>query len=178
MIRIIGGTAKNRKLKVPRDSTKPLTDRIKTSIFDLIREFIPGAKVLDLFAGSGAFGIEALSRGAESAVFIEKNIKAAEIINQNLHITNFTDRGDVIRMDAIKFLKHYEDKYDVIFADPPFPMDLEEKNRALRLAVLTLSPTGVLIIRYPVGENPPDEIGAYKKIYQKKYGLSSVNFYK
>jgi len=176
MIRVITGTAKGKALKVPT-STRPLTDRIKTSLFDTIIDVIDDADVLDLFAGSGNFGIEALSRGAKSCLFIELAEKAIDIIKENLSVTKLTDKSTVINKNVNSFLNANENKqkFDLIFCDPPFrkiykiPLDKIEKF---------LKKDGVAIIRYPKNFDPKDRVGKLKEILTKDYGENIISFYK
>jgi 16S rRNA (guanine(966)-N(2))-methyltransferase RsmD len=119
-MRIITGTAKGKKLKTPIQGTRPLTDRIKTSIFDLVRDFIPNSNVLDLYAGSGSFGIEALSRGATSAIFVDTAKKAIDCIKENLLNTKLHEKAKVIKAKVNDFLVQTPEKFDLIFLDPPF----------------------------------------------------------
>ena len=181
MIRVITGTAKNKKLLVPPDITRPMTDRIKTSIFDLIREFVPKAKVLDLFAGSGALGIEALSRGADTATFIDNNLKALQIIIKNLETTQLSEKAEFKKVDVLKYLQKDNEnsgKYDLIFLDPPFKFTLEEKAQLVVLSANFLSSDGLLIFRFPKQENYAHTFTELVKVYEKNYGLSSVSFLK
>ncbi len=117
--RIITGIAKGKKLKVP-DTARPITDRVKTTIFDMLGEFVEGAEVLDLFAGSATMGLEALSRGAKSALFIEADHQAIEIIKENIESTGFKESAKATEVKAEKFLNNTNSTFDLIFIDPPF----------------------------------------------------------
>lgn len=181
MIRVITGTAKGKKLLVPDGITRPITDRIKTSLFDLIKDFLPGASVLDVFAGSGALGIESLSRGAGRATFVEHDLKALQIIIKNLENTGFSDRATLRKQDAFQHLHVLEDNgesFDLIFADPPFILTAEEKQRILELLPPLLKKNGLIVFRYPGKEAYPEKIGGLSLAYSKKYGESKINFYK
>ena len=128
-MRIISGTAKSLKLKTMKgDNTRPTTDRIKETLFNMISMDIPGCHFLDLFAGSGGIGIEALSRGAKEAYFVEKNRQAASCIAYNLKFTHLDDRGHLCKMDvfaAITQLAGEGRSFDMIFMDPPYGHNLE-----------------------------------------------------
>ncbi len=119
-LRVISGSAGGLHLKSPkRHALRPTQDRIRQVIFSSLAEVVPGARVLDLFAGTGSFGIEALSRGASAATFVEKEKEAVECIRENLAHCHF--QGDVRHMDALAFLEKAPEKsYDLIFADPPY----------------------------------------------------------
>lgn len=130
-MRVIAGSARRIQLKTIEGlDTRPTTDRIKETLFNMIQNRLAGSRFLDCFAGSGAIGIEALSRGASQAVFIEQNQKAAECIRQNLQNTRLTDKALVMRCDILAGLKSLEDKgycFDMIFMDPPYGRLLEKK---------------------------------------------------
>jgi 16S rRNA (guanine(966)-N(2))-methyltransferase RsmD len=181
MIRIIGGTQKGKKIAVANLITRPLTDRIKTSIFDLISNFIPNSRVLDLFGGSGGFALEALSRGAKAATIVDLNLEAIEIINKNVLNTKFFNKATVLNRDAFKYAKAMKSKesYDIIFLDPPFPFTLKEKQHLLSLCMDLLNeenPDSLLVFRYPKGEIHSSNKGT--EVFAKKYGISEVSFYR
>jgi 16S rRNA (guanine(966)-N(2))-methyltransferase RsmD len=130
-MRVVTGEAKGRKLKGPRTSgTRPIIDRVKTALFDILSMRIEDARFLDLFAGTGGVGIEALSRGAASATFIEMNYSMLKIVRENLKITDLGDRAETLHTDAFKFLQSYalenqsmpggkEREYDIVYVAPP-----------------------------------------------------------
>ncbi len=128
-MRVIAGKARHLPLKTPPGSnTRPTTDRIKETLFNILQNEIPGASFLDLYAGSGAIGIEALSRGASSAVFTDRDKKAVSCIKENLAFTKLSG-GTVLAMDALQALKTLEGReaFDVIFMDPPYGQGLEKE---------------------------------------------------
>ncbi len=128
-MRVIAGTARSMPLKcIDGLETRPTTDRIKETLFNILQMEIPGCRFLDLFAGSGAIGIEALSRGAEYAAFAENNKKAYECVVDNLAFTKLADRSRVFFMDALGALRVMEgdEPFDLIFLDPPYGKGLEE----------------------------------------------------
>lgn len=129
-MRVIAGTAKRLPLKtVPGDGTRPTTDRIKETLFNMIQHELYDTRFLDLFAGSGGIGIEALSRGARKAVFVENNRKAAECIRQNLAFTRLADRGELLQMDVMAALDRLSgaEPFDLVFMDPPYHDRWEER---------------------------------------------------
>jgi len=181
MIRIIAGTKKGKQIKVLDKVTKPLTDRIKTSIFDLIKDFLKESRVMDLFAGSGNFAIEALSRGAKFATMIELNPKAVDIIKENVNETGFSDKTEIVCKNSLSYLKekNITKFYDIVFLDPPFPFSKEEKQRILELSAKLLdlkNPDALIIFRYPAQETY--YVKKLKEVYSKRYGISIVSFYK
>ena len=129
-MRVIAGKARRLNLKtIPGNETRPTTDRIKETLFNILQPEIPGCRFLDLFSGSGAIGIEALSRGAEYAVFVEKNPKACTCIRENLSFTKLTDGGKLLNMDVLQALRSLEggEPFDCIFMDPPYNKQLEKE---------------------------------------------------
>lgn len=137
-MRVISGSARRVCLKTLSGlDTRPTTDKIKETLFNILMPYIPGSYFLDLFAGSGGIGIEALSRGADAVVFVEKNSNAVKIIRQNLETTHFTEQSTVYMADfhlALQKLEHYKNKknkdfklFDLIFIDPPYEKELEFK---------------------------------------------------
>ena len=127
-MRIIAGTARSKPLKtIEGKDTRPTTDRIKETLFNIIQMEVPGSVFLDLFAGSGAIGLEAVSRGAKKAVFVENSKKAAACIQENIRFTKFTSSCDLKCMDALSALRMLERRYvfDIIFMDPPYEQGLE-----------------------------------------------------
>ncbi len=168
--RIISGKYKNYRLRVPA-SARPMTDRIKQSVFDLISEFIPNANVLDLYAGAGNLGIEALSRGASSCVFVEADEQAAELITLNLSALIPMPTAEVKRMYVEKFFSSIgEKRFDLIFADPPFPIAEKFKHSETRQL---LTEEGLLIYRVPA--NKPQTF-VENPVHTEVYGESIVYF--
>ncbi|SEK32986.1 MULTISPECIES: 16S rRNA (guanine(966)-N(2))-methyltransferase RsmD [unclassified Butyrivibrio] len=129
-MRVIAGEARRLKLVTPEgNDTRPTQDRIKETLFNMLQNDVPGAIFIDVFAGSGGIGIEALSRGAKRAYFIENNIKAIKCINQNLQTTHFEDRATVLKSDVLVGLKNVNEKEaHIIFVDPPYESGLYERT--------------------------------------------------
>ncbi|MBR1852229.1 MAG: 16S rRNA (guanine(966)-N(2))-methyltransferase RsmD [Lachnospiraceae bacterium] len=126
-MRVIAGTARSLPLKAPEGlDTRPTTDRIKETLFNMLQPYIPESVFVDLYSGSGSIGIEALSRGAKKAYFVEQAPKAISCIGQNLAFTKFEDRGIVIKQDVLAALSSiHEKELDVIFMDPPYGQEHE-----------------------------------------------------
>ncbi len=148
-MRVIAGTARSLPLKcIEGLETRPTTDRIKETLFNMLQQEIPGCRFLDLFAGSGSIGIEALSRGAREAFFVEHQQKAAACIQENLRFTKLSDRARVLTGDAAGAIYQLagEGKFDIIFMDPPYNLGLEEPVlAALRNSPLADSDTLVIL---------------------------------
>ncbi len=176
MIKVIAGSAKGKTLEVPELTTKPLTSRVKAKLFDLIKDFIQDAWVLDLYAGSGAFGIEALSRGAKQATFIEQDQEACKIIKENLKHAGFSQQGRVVeqKIDAQLLKKQSFGDFDVIFCDPPFDK-LEEFNMNWMLPIINTQ--NLFILKYPTGQditpNLPKEL---QELHKEIIGENSLYF--
>lgn len=129
-MRVIAGKARSLQLKAPNGlGTRPTTDRIKETLFNMLQNDVPGSSFLDLFAGSGAVGIEALSRGATWAVFVEKDKEALACIADNLKHTKLSDKSSVLKQDVFVGLQSMEYKYhfDIVFMDPPYDNELERR---------------------------------------------------
>lgn len=127
-MRVIAGTRRSLPLKsLEGDATRPTADRYKETLFNVLQTDIPGCRFLDLFAGSGAIGIEALSRGASHAVFVENSRKALAVVKDNIHFTKFEDESDLILSDAISYVRGLGTvDFDIIFIDPPYNKELEK----------------------------------------------------
>lgn len=183
MVRVIAGTAKGRLLTAPKGmDTRPITSKIKEALFNIWQTQIVDASFLDLFAGSGSMGIEALSRGAKDVVFVEKDRRAVNVIKRNLSICNFNGKYEVFQDDVfrrIMWLKERQRIFDIIYLDPPFTVD------KIFLPVLnTLSDAGIfaekgiLAIRTKKEKELPGLIGALELFKTKIYGISKVQFYR
>lgn len=147
-MRVISGTARGTNLySLEGNDTRPTLDRVKESMFSIIQTWIPEARVLDLFAGSGALGIEALSRGATSAIFGEKSYKASEILRKNIEKTHLQEKSIIITKDYLKVLEQIRNqKFDIIFLDPPYKLDFVGKtvNKIVELGML--EEDGIIVV--------------------------------
>ena len=128
-MRVIAGTRRSLPLKsLEGDDTRPTLDRYKETLFNVLQNDIPGSRFLDLFSGSGAIGIEALSRGARHAVFVENSRKAIAVIKENIHFTKFEDEADILLSDALSYVRGLAVvDFDVIYIDPPYNHGLEKE---------------------------------------------------
>ncbi len=167
--RIITGKYKGRTLRVP-ESARPVTDRIKTVIFDTLGSNVEGKSILDLFAGSGSLGIEALSRGADSGTFVEQDIEAGQFLEDNLSFVE--EPVEIFRKDYKIFIKNTDKNFDIIFLDPPFAIT---KKIALKLIATVLRKNGIIVLR---SNEPLDDFLAKKWniVENKKIGISYVYF--
>jgi 16S rRNA (guanine(966)-N(2))-methyltransferase RsmD len=180
-IRVIGGSAKGRKLKmVPGTSTRPIGDRVKEALFNIIDPEIKGSSFLDLFAGTGSVGIEALSRGARSTHFIELDRKAVQTIRENLAHCGLDDRAVVSQRDTFAYLASHQpgQAYEIIFLAPPQYLGLWEKTlHALDERPEWLEPDGLLIIQIDPSEYQEQVLKTLKLYDQRKYGNTMLLFF-
>ncbi len=178
-MRVVSGTAKGRKLlSVPGSTTRPILDRVKTALFDTLRPDLPGMLLLDLFAGTGAVGIEALSQGAERCIFIERDEKACETVRKNLEITNFEARAEVFKTDAFQFLKNTDMSFDLIYVAPPQYRKMWQKAlRQIDARPALLNAGGRVIIQIDPREYQPQELASLSEQRQRKYGSTLLIFY-
>jgi 16S rRNA (guanine966-N2)-methyltransferase len=179
-MRVVAGSAGGMPLYVPKTDLRPTMDRVKAAIFSSLGEKVPGARVLDLFAGSGGLGIEALSRGSASAVFVEKNALAAETIKRNFTKTHL--QGEVQQMDVFSYLDRLAKAaaFDIILADPPYakaPGERDFGTELLRSESLrsALAPGGVFVLEKLPGAPFPKDMG-WECVRLKKYGATEVAF--
>lgn len=176
-MRVITGSARGRRLQtLDGDHVRPTTDRVKEAIFSVIQFDIEAREVLDLFAGSGQLGIEALSRGAKSAVFIDNSMQSLEVIRDNLRTTGFTDKGTVIKTDALMFLKAGKQKFDILFLDPPYNTTI--LCEALEIAHNVMNEAGIIVCEHPFSMEIPSFSGdiPLKKTY--RYSKTAVSVYR
>lgn len=171
---VIAGSMRGKKLKNPQKGTRPLTNRIKQSLFDLIKDFVENATILDLYAGGGNFGIEALSRGAKHVTFVDISNNSINCIEENL--TNIeADSYELINERVQDYIRETEKEFDIIMCDPPFDnVILTHIKDATKL----LTPTGIFIFRHPTKFKSPKELYEIERIYQQKYGISTISFYR
>jgi len=152
-LRIIAGQAKGRRITAPRVGTRPFTGRAKEAVFSSLSARIPGSNVLDLFAGSGSLGLEALSRGAAAVVFVERDRNAVRVLEDNVATIGLG--GRVVRADVESFVASDREMYDVAFVDPPFAMSENDVDRILGIVADRLSDGGVAIVHRRVGGSAP-----------------------
>ena len=173
---------KGRKIKTLKGkSTRPTSNKVKESLFNIIADFIDGAKVLDLFAGSGSIGIEALSRGAKHAWFVDSNYESIKIIKDNLLETGLSDKSTVIYSNVFKVFKKSEinnEKFDVAFLDPPYNKNILIKTLSFIDINDIISDKGVVIVERNKIDILPDYIGKLKVIREYKYGDTVLSLYK
>lgn len=181
-MRVIAGISKGKKLKSARDGrVRPTSDRIRTVLFDMLSDLIIGARFLDLCAGTGSVGIEALSRGAKEAVFVELDVRCVETIKANLLITKLFDRAKVIRGDARRKLSRllaFGERFDLIFLDPPYGTDLAHQILSwIGDHPDILQGARLVIVQQRARETLPEGIGVLKRFEDRRVGEHVLRFY-
>ncbi|MFA9380380.1 MAG: 16S rRNA (guanine(966)-N(2))-methyltransferase RsmD [Acetanaerobacterium sp.] len=177
IMRVITGKARGMRLLAPEGSdTRPTSDRVKEAMFSIIQFEIDGARVLDLYSGTGQLGIEALSRGAGFCVFIEQSRASVELIKTNLGKTGLAQQARVAVMDSLSFLKSTQERFDIILLDPPYAT--VALDAVLKLAAERLNETGVLICETARKTATPEAVGAFTVKSEHRYGIASLSVYR
>lgn len=177
-MRVISGTAKGHPLKAAGAATRPITDRVKENLFNILGARIIDARVLDLFAGAGSVGIEALSRGARAATFVEVDRAALAAIRTNLETTRLADRARIVRRDVFRFLRDTPEPYDVIYAAPPQYQGLWMGTLTLLDQGAWLSENGIIIVQIHPKEYKALALTQLELFDQRKYGSTMLCFYR
>lgn len=176
-MRVITGSARGMSLKtLEGDNVRPTTDKVKEAVFSIIQFELEGRRILDLFAGSGQLGIEALSRGAESAVFVDADKNAVRIIKDNLAKTKLDYKATVAQTDSLAFLSMTDRVFDIAFLDPPFSTGLLEK--ALAKVEPHIAEGGLVVCEHPFADELPDTQGGLEKQKTYKYSKTAVTVYR
>ena len=178
-MRVITGKARGVQLKTPDGvATRPTTDRVKEALFSIIQFDVPTAKVLDLFGGTGQLGIEALSRGAKSAVFVDSGEAACRLIRENLRRTKLEADAKVVRSDYLTYLKGCKEKFDMIFLDPPYAEVFLENALKCIAEIDILESGGIIIAERPVGKELPWDFEGFTRSKDYKYGTVLLTVYR
>ena len=180
-MRIISGSAKGRKIKVPKTTLRPLSDQAREALFNILAKIVPDSTFLDLFAGSGAVGLEALSRGATLSMFVEKERKAVEVIRQNIEELGFSDRSEVYSVDVLRALKIFQNngaKFDIIFMGAPYGSPDLIKGLGILGESAFLNPNGIVIAEHRFKSKLEDSYGTIIKFREARYGDTVFSFYK
>lgn len=180
-MRIIAGTAKGRIIKAPKTGLRPLSDQAREALFNILAPVVGDSVFLDLFAGSGAVGLEALSRGARMAFFVENQRKMVEAIRNNLEVLSFSDRAEIFSLDVLSALKIFQKKdakFDIIFLGAPYGSP--DLLRALELigGAKVLSFNNVVIAEHRAKTELDPKIGSLEKVRVERYGDTVFSFYK
>ena len=178
-MRVISGKARGISLKTPAGMlTRPTADRVKEAMFSIIQFDLPGAKVLDLFGGTGQLGIEAISRGAEFAQFVDEREDACRLIRENLKRTKFDHYANVTRCDYMSFLKSTDKKYNIIILDPPYVEVFLENALKMITEIDILQSGGIIVTERPLGKDLPFEFSGFVRSKDYKYGKTVLTLYR
>lgn len=177
LMRVITGIARGKRLVTPDGKdVRPTSEKVKEALFSALQFDIEGRRVLDLFAGSGQLGIEALSRGAKSATFVDSSNTSIKIIKKNLEITGFTDFSKVITADYSSFAAMCRDTFDIVFLDPPYTEGL--LLPAIKSVLPLMSDYGLLVCEYPPEVEIPESIGGFSIYRTYRYGKINISIYR
>ena len=181
-MRIIAGSARGIPLRVPKGEVRPTSDRVREAAFSLLSGLVDGARCLDLFAGSGALGIEALSRGAESCVFVDRSTASCDTVKTNLHKAKLTDRAKVSCLEAALYLRDARGEFDLVFADPPYTKDgRDDLAGALAMSddlVRVLAPGATVLLETAKGAGKTPHHARLELLDLRQYGDTQLAFYR
>ena len=178
-MRVITGRARGVNLKTPEGmQTRPTTDRVKEAMFSIIQFDIPGTRVLDLFGGTGQLGIEALSRGAKSAVFVDASEKSCALIRENLKRCKMENDGKVVRSDYLDYLNRCKETFDIVLLDPPYAEVFLENAIKKITEIDILQSGGIIVTERPLGKDLPWDFSGYTRSKDYKYGKTLITLYR
>lgn len=176
-MRVITGSARGRRLATREgNAVRPTPENVKEALFSMIQFEIEGRRVLDLFAGSGQLGIEALSRGASEAVFVDESKESAKIVQQNVETCGFQDAARIENMDFAAYLMRNGKPFDLAFLDPPYRTGLLQK--ALPMTAERMNPGGTIVCENPSDEEMPETAGSFQRISSHRYGKIILTLYR
>lgn len=178
-MRVIAGSARGRKLVTPHAGVRPTSDRVKEALFNILSPYLVGSKVLDLFAGTGALGIEALSRGADLAIFVDRDANSQRAIVTNLERSGLFERATLLRMDAkraVAFLLSKKETFRFIFVDPPYD-DIDKIGAELSRCSELLAEDGWLILEQDRKKEFRQRLGKLWLLRDQQYGQTRLLFY-
>lgn len=176
-MRVITGEARGRRLvTLEGDDVRPTTDKVKEGIFNIIQFDIPGANVLDLFAGSGQLGIEAISRGARHCCFVDASRRSLDVVKENLKNCGFEKRASTFFGDSLSYAELTRDVFDIVFLDPPYRKQII--NNVLPLIALKVSDGGIIVCETSAEEELPETVGDFSVAREYKYGKIKITTYR
>lgn len=176
-MRVITGTARGKKLQSPKgDQVRPTADRVKEAVFSALQFDLPGAAFLDLFAGSGQMGIEALSRGAARAVFIDQSRESCALVIDNLKATGLFASAQVSALPALQYLATAKEKFDLIYVDPPY--DLPGLDEVLLRCGDVAAPGAILMVETARSRDLPERAGDFTRQKTYRYGKTAITQYR
>lgn len=175
-MRIITGTARGRRLiTLQGEAVRPTPERVKEALFSMLQFQLEGRRVLDLFAGSGQIGLEALSRGAKEVVFVDASRESVSVVEKNIQSTGLTRGAKVVPMDSLLFLQRKTEPFDIAFLDPPYRTGLLQQ--ALPLTAAIMNRGGVIIAEHPVDDEVPETLGDFVRGKERRYGKILLTVY-
>ena len=178
-MRVVAGRARGTVLKTPEGMlTRPTADRVKEAMFSIVQFDLPGAAVLDLFGGTGQLGIEAISRGAKNAVFIDSNENACRLIKENLRRAKMEKEGSVIKADYLSYLSGCKEKFNIILLDPPYAEEFLENSLKMITEIDILQSGGIIITERPFGKDLLVEFSGFSRSKDYKYGNTLVTLFR
>jgi 16S rRNA (guanine(966)-N(2))-methyltransferase RsmD len=180
-MRVIGGALGGRRLAPVKGRMRPTADKVRQAMFNILGDAVSQAQVLDLFAGTGALGIEALSRGAAQAVFVEENPESLKVLRRNLESLGLMERAQVLpwpALAALKKLAAQAGRFEVAFLDPPYGLGLAEKTLAALAEAGLMAPEAVIVVEHSRREQLPEAVGALTCQDLRRYGDTRVAFYR
>lgn len=176
-MRIITGSRRGKKLKtLEGDAVRPTADRVKESLFNILRFDLEGRAFLDLFAGSGQIGLEALSQGAARAVFVDSSKRSCAVVQENIAATDLSAQAQVVNSDFLSFLMRNTEKFDIAFLDPPYRTGMLEK--ALENITPHMNRGGVVVCEHPTDEELPEKAGEFVRTREYRYGKILLTAYR
>ena len=178
-MRVVAGSARGTVLKTPEGMlTRPTADRVKEAVFSILHFDVQEALVLDLFGGTGQLGIEALSRGAKRAVFVDHQQKACELIRENLRRTRFSERASVVRGDYLEYLKRTREQFDIILLDPPYAENFLENALNCIAEIDILRDNGIIVTERPLEKALDIQLPGFSRSRDYKYGKTLITLYR
>lgn len=181
-MRIIAGTARGRRLKSPKGmSTRPTSDRVREALFNILSPQVPNSNFLDIFSGTGAVAIEAISRGATRAVMVEKERISVPIILSNIKMCGLSEQTEVLNLDvarALKLLGDRKDSFDLIFLDPPYKKGFEVPTIERIQTNGLLKHGGIVVVESSKADLPPEQVGQVVAYRRERYGDTALTFYR
>ena len=178
-MRVIAGKVKGIQLNTPEGMlTRPTTDRVKEALFSIIQFDLPGARVLDLFGGTGQLGIEALSRGASNAVFVDSRREACQLIRSNLKKTHLEDQATVVQSDYMEYLNRCTGFFQIVLLDPPYAEVFLENAIKKITEIDILQSGGIIVAERPLGKELPWEFEGFTRSRDYKYGKIILTLYR
>ncbi len=178
-MRVVSGIARGVALKTPEGlHTRPTADKVKEAIFSILQFDLPGSCVLDLFGGTGQLGIEALSRGAKNAVFVDEWDKACTLIKENLRRTKFEQQGRVVQSDYLSFLRKCNDQFDIILLDPPYAEVFLENALKCIAEIDILQSGGIIVCEHPIEKDLTWQCSGFTRSKDYKYGKTLITLYR